>query len=51
MGYTYDKTTGQRNFRPDNVNGNWHGQLALGGAGPLTKNRKLDFKAMAGCEI
>lgn len=48
MGYTYDKTTGQRNFRPDNVNGNWHGQLALGGAGPLTKNRKLDFKAMAG---
>ena len=48
MGYTYDKATGQRTFRPDNVNGNWRGQLALGGAGPLTKNRKLDFKAMAG---
>ena len=30
------------------MNGNWRGQLALGGAGPLTKNRKLDFKAMAG---
>lgn len=48
MGYTYDKTTGQRTFRPDNVNGNWRGQLALGGAGPLTKNRKLDFKTTAG---
>lgn len=47
MGYTYDKATGRRTFRPDNVNGNWKGHVALVGAGPLNKKRTLDFKATA----
>ena len=52
MGYTYDKATGQRTFRPENVDGNWRGRLFLGGAGVLNKRRTLDFKAMFGtnCE-
>ena len=27
MGYTYDKATGQRTFKPENVDGNWRGRL------------------------
>lgn len=50
MGYTYDKTTGQRTFRPDNVNGNWQGKLALGGSGPFNKKHTLSFKAMGGVD-
>jgi len=29
MGYTYDKSTGIRTIRPDNVNGNWDGYIRL----------------------
>lgn len=48
MGYQYDRETGKRTFRPDNVNGNWNGRLSLGGGGALNKQRTLNFKAVVG---
>lgn len=48
MGYTYDKTTGKRTFRPDNVNGNWRGQLSIGGSGVLNKQGTLNLRTMLG---
>ncbi len=43
MGYSYDRQTGVRTYRPDNVNGNWRTQLAFGGAAPLNKARTLNL--------
>lgn len=39
MGYTYDKSTGIRTIRPDNVNGNWDGYLKLRYETALDKKR------------
>lgn len=50
MGYTYDKTTGRKTFRPDNINGNWKGQIALGGGGAVNKKGTLNAKAMIGVD-
>ncbi len=44
MGYSYDRQTGVRTFRPDNVSGNWRAQLALGGMAPLNKARTLTLR-------
>jgi hypothetical protein len=41
MGYAYDKTTGQRTYRPDNVNGNWSGDITTGFRSPLNKKKTL----------
>lgn len=48
MGYTYDKSSGHRLYRPDNVNGNWYGSLQIGGGGVLNKARTLSFKGFVG---
>lgn len=41
MGYTYDKSTGVRTFRPDNVNGNWQGGFQLACRTPVNKKKTL----------
>ena len=46
MGYAYDKTTGQRTYRPDNVNGNWTGDIAAGFRSPLNKKKTLNFNVI-----
>lgn len=48
MGYTYDRATGIRTYRPDNVNGGWSGDLFTGISGPIDKHRKLNLKMMLG---
>lgn len=48
MGYTYDRTTGRRTYRPDNVNGNY----LLSGSGffslPLDKAKHLTLSGNTG---
>lgn len=51
MGYSYDKQTGVRTFRPDNVDGNWRAQLTLGCMAPLNKARTLTMKLTAGAGL
>lgn len=41
MGYNYNKQTGVRTFKPDNINGNWNGQLSFNFSSPLDKKRKI----------
>ena len=48
MGYTYDKATGVRTFKPDNVNGNWEGNLTLALFTPINKKKNLMLRFMAG---
>lgn len=50
MGYTYDKTTGCRIYRPDNVNGNWKSDLSIGFAGAIDKKKHLNLKAQIAAE-
>lgn len=39
MGYTYDKATGIKTYRPDNVNGCWSGDINIGAYGPIMYDR------------
>lgn len=48
MGYTYDKATGVRTYRPDNISGSWSGDINMGISGPISKNKKLNLKLMLG---
>lgn len=48
MGYTYNKNTGGRTFRPSNVNGCWSGNFNVGISAPLDMHRKLNAKLMLG---
>lgn len=48
MGCTYDKTTGVRQYRPSNVNGNWQGNITAALMAPLDKKRTLMLTAMLG---
>lgn len=48
MEYTYNKNTGARTFRPNNVNGCWSGDFNVGISAPLDKHRKLNTKLMLG---
>lgn len=48
MGYTYDKTTGVRTFRPDNVNGNWKGTVNFAFGTPINKKKTLILQAILG---
>lgn len=48
MGYTYDKTTGVRTYRPHNINGCWSGDINMGISGPIDKRKKLNLKLMLG---
>lgn len=48
MGYTYDTQTGVRTFRPNNVNGNWQGNLVLAFFAPVNKKKNLMLKALVG---
>lgn len=51
MGYSYDRQTGVRTYRPDNVNGNWQAQLALACMAPLNKARTLNMKLITGAGL
>lgn len=48
MGYSYNKQTGVKTYKPDNVNGCWSGDLNVGIAGPIGKQKKLNLKSMLG---
>lgn len=48
MGYVYDKATGVKTYRPDNVNGCWSGDLNIGVSCPIDKKKKLNLKMMLG---
>ena len=48
MGYTYDKATGIKTYRPDNVNGCWSGDINIGAYGPIDKRKKLNLKIVLG---
>lgn len=48
MGYTYDKATGIKTYRPNNVNGCWSGDINIGASGPIGKSKKLNLKLMLG---
>lgn len=48
MGYSYNKQTGVKTYKPDNVNGGWSGNLNVGVAGPIGRQKKLNFKSMLG---
>ena len=41
MGYVYDRTTGARTYRPENVNGNWYASGGMNFSTPLDKPRRL----------
>ena len=41
MGYVYDRTTGGRTYRPENVNGNWYASGGMNFSTPLDKPRRL----------
>ena len=43
MGYTYDRKTGVRTFRPENVNGNWDANADVSFFMPLDKQRKVEL--------
>lgn len=51
MGYNYDRLTGTRTYRPENVNGNWRAQLALACMAPLNRARTLNMKLIAGAGL
>ncbi len=40
MGYVYNKQTGVRTIKPENVNGNWDARMQLAFYSPMGKNRK-----------
>lgn len=48
MGYNYDKQTGVRTIRPENVNGNWNATAQIGFWSPLDKKRKLNLSSILG---
>lgn len=48
MGYTYDRATGRRTYRPANVSGNWLGSLMLYGSSNLNKKGTLSLSGGAG---
>ena len=48
MGYSYNKQTGVKTYKPDNVNGCWSGDLNVGMGGPIGKQKKLNLKSMLG---
>lgn len=48
MGCTYDKTSGIRQYRPANVNGNWQGSLTAALMAPVNKTKTLALTAMLG---
>lgn len=48
MGYVYDKATGRKTYRPENVNGNWEGTAVLGFGGSLNKKGTLNTKGYTG---
>lgn len=50
MGYTYDKATGCRIYRPDNVNGNWRGTLSLAFGGAVDKKKRINAKVLLAAE-
>ena len=41
MGYVYDRATGGRTYRPENVNGNWYASGGMNFSTPLDKPRRL----------
>ena len=43
MGYLYDKQTGVRTYRPENVNGNWDATADLQFFTPLDKQRRFEL--------
>lgn len=51
MGYNYDRLTGTRTYRPENVNGNWRAQLALACMAPLNRARTLNMKLITGAGL
>lgn len=48
MGYTYDRATGRRTFRPANVNGNWEGGIGVYGGSNLNKAGTLSVNGSVG---
>jgi len=43
MGYVYDKSTGVRTIKPDNVNGNWNGTADVNYTFPLDAQKLFTF--------
>ena len=50
-GFIYDKTTGKKEVTPDNVNGNWNGNLSANIDFPLCKSEKWRMKHNAAYTI
>lgn len=48
MGYSYNKQTGVKTYKPENVNGCWSGDLSAGMSCPIGKQKKLNLKSMLG---
>ncbi len=48
MGCTFDKTSGIRQYRPANVNGNWQGNLTAAFMAPIGKKKTLTLSVMMG---
>ena len=50
-GFIYDKTTGKKEVTPDNVNGNWSGNISANIDFPLCKSEKWRMKHNAAYSI
>ena len=50
-GFIYDKTTGKKEVTPDNVNGNWNGNISVNIDFPLCKSEKWRMKHNAAYSI
>ncbi len=51
MGYVYDRATGARTYRPENVNGNWYASGNMYFSTPLDKPRRLTLNGSTGASF